>query len=70
MPTDPDATTDRLRRAVRAFVEHYREERNHQGLDNVLLFSAAADASVATTEPVECKERLGGLLKFYCRRAA
>src|SRR5215471_8925540 len=30
-----------LRRAVREFVAHYHEERNHQGLGNVLIFSIA-----------------------------
>jgi putative transposase len=27
-----------LRRALSEYVDHYREERNHQGKDNVLLF--------------------------------
>src|SRR6516225_4566212 len=30
-----------LRRAVREFVAHYHEERNHQGLGNVLIFPVA-----------------------------
>ncbi len=57
-----------LRRAVCEYVEHYHEERNHQGLGNELI-DAAVDSQL-TCGPVECKKRLGGLLKFYRRRAA
>jgi hypothetical protein len=59
-----------LRRALNAFVDHYREERNHQGKGNVLLFPSANNTSRLLDAPVECKERLGGLLKFYHRKAA
>ncbi len=59
-----------LRRALSAFVDHYREERNHQGKGNVLLFPSANNTSRLLEAPVECKERLGGLLKFYHRKAA
>src|SRR5215467_12379306 len=31
-----------LRRAMKNFCEHYHEERNHQGNNNALLFSASA----------------------------
>ena len=57
----------RLRRSVHEFVQHYRFERNHQGLGNVLIEGAAAPAN--TNGRVERRERLGGLLNFY-RRAA
>ena len=56
-----------LRAAVRAFVQHYHEERPHQGLGNELI---APKTMVAGTGPVRCRERLGGLLKFYYREAA
>ena len=56
-----------LRRAVREFVEHYEHERNHQGLDNELIVPMAEPAN--ENEPIECRERLGGLLKFYKRVA-
>ena len=59
-----------LRRALRAFVDHYREERNHQGKGNVLLFPSSDHASRSKEDLIECKERLGGLLKFYYRKAA
>ena len=59
-----------LRRAVTAFVEHYHGERNHQGKENVLLFPAAQQWVGCRDGNVRCKERLGGLLKYYHGEAA
>jgi transposase InsO family protein len=56
-----------LRAAVRAFVHHYHEERPHQGLSNKLI---APTTTVIGTGPIKCRERLGGLLRFYYREAA
>ena len=56
-----------LRRALSEYDEHYHAERNHQGKDNVLLFSRYT--SLRRTGPVQCRERLGGLLR-YCHREA
>ena len=56
-----------LRAAVRQFVLHYHEERPHQGLGNELI---APPTTVTGTGPIACRERLGGLLKFYDREAA
>jgi transposase InsO family protein len=56
-----------LRAAVRAFVQHYHEERPHQGLGNELI---APKATSIGTGPVTCRRRLGGVLKFYYREAA
>jgi transposase InsO family protein len=56
-----------LRAAVRAFMGHYHEERPHQGLGNELI---APTTPVIETGPINCRERLGGLLKFYYREAA
>ncbi|TWT66243.1 Integrase core domain protein [Posidoniimonas polymericola] len=58
---------DALRNAVREYLEHYHAERNHQGLDNRLI--------EAPDEPppdgvIQCRERLGGMLKHYHRAAA
>ncbi len=47
-------------------MDHYHEERPHQGLGNELI----APKAVIGTGPIECRERLGGLLKFYYREAA
>ena len=57
-----------LRRAVREFVAHYHEERNHQGLGNVLIVPVADQTPLH--DRVACRERLGGLLKYYHRPAA
>jgi hypothetical protein len=57
-----------LRRAVSNFLEHFHRERNHQGKDNLLLFPVAAGAASAQGA-IRCRERLGGLLKYYSRAA-
>jgi transposase InsO family protein len=57
-----------LERAVAEYVAHYHAERNHQGLGNELIEPDEEVGSVAGK--IECRERLGGLLKFYHRRAA
>ena len=57
-----------LRAVVREFVEHYHAERNHQGLGNVVPFPSPD--SVARVGRVERRQRLGGLLNFYERKAA
>src|SRR5262249_36645437 len=56
-----------LRVAVQAFLHHYHEERPHEGLANELI---APTTPVIATGPIACRERLGGLLKFYDRDAA
>lgn len=57
-----------LRRAVREFLEHYHRERNHQGLQNGLIESVAGIGGTEGT--IQCRERLGGMLRYYHRRAA
>ncbi len=57
-----------LRRALREYVAHYHSERNHQGVGNQLLQPVATVSS--TDEPIQCRERLGGMLNFYYREAA
>jgi integrase-like protein len=44
--------------AIDNFIEHYHTERNHQGLKN------------KHDGEIQCRERLGGLLKYYHRVAA
>ena len=56
-----------LRATVRAFIDHYHQERPHQGLNNTLI---APEITSIGQGPVRCRERLGGLLKFYYREAA
>ena len=57
-----------LRRAVSAFLEHYHAERNHQGLDNQIIEPGAEVGAVIGQ--IECRERLGGMLRYYYRNAA
>src|SRR5262245_15601314 len=57
-----------LRRALNEFLEHYHAERNHQGKGNVLLFPR--DTHIRSEGPVQCRERLGGLLRYYHQEAA
>ncbi|MFL6446461.1 MAG: integrase core domain-containing protein [Bryobacteraceae bacterium] len=59
-----------LRKAIRDFVLHYHEERNHQGKGNQLLFPRAVLSHAPTHGNVRCEQRLGGLLKYYHREAA
>jgi transposase InsO family protein len=58
-----------LRHALTHYVEHFHHERNHQGKGNVLLFPTVSQDTVRQG-PVQCRERLGGLLKHYEREAA
>jgi hypothetical protein len=57
-----------LRRALGEYVEHYHAERNHQGKGNILLFPRRANSH--PEKPVQCRERLGGLLRYYHQEAA
>ena len=57
-----------LRRALSDYVDHFHAERNHQGKGNVLLFPR--DTHRHREGPVRCRERLGGLLRYYHQKAA
>jgi transposase InsO family protein len=58
-----------FRHVLTQYVEHFHHERNHQGKDNVLLFPLISQ-DTARQGPMPCRERLGGLLKYYTREAA
>ena len=58
-----------LQHALHEYVEHYHHERHHQGKGNVRLFPAVSQAPDCEG-PIQCRERLGGLLKYYVREAA
>jgi putative transposase len=58
-----------LRHTLQEYVKHYHHERNHQGKGNVLLFPTSR-TDESRTGPIHCRERLGGLLKYYTREAA
>jgi putative transposase len=59
-----------LQRALVEFIQHYHFERNHQDKGNVLLFPSGNDMRSNGCAQVQCRERLGGLLNYYCARAA
>jgi putative transposase len=58
-----------LRHVLSEYLAHYHEERCHQGLGNVIPFPKHSPAN-DRERPIVCHERLGGLLKFYGRKAA
>ena len=55
-----------LIRAVDQFCEHYHRERNHQGLENKIV---EPDFDSNGQGAVQCRKRLGGLLRYYHRDA-
>src|SRR5712691_780370 len=56
-----------LRRTIAEHVEHYHRERNHQGLANELIEGAAIREG--NSDRIRRRQRLGGLLSYYCRAA-
>ena len=57
-----------LRRALIEYVAHFRCERNDQGLGNRLPETCSTVSS--TDGPIQCHERVGGMLNYYYREAA
>ena len=57
-----------LCRAASEFMEHSREERNYQGLENRLI--RGQPAAVDSIGIVQRRPRLGGILNFCYRKAA
>jgi putative transposase len=55
--------------ALQEFVEHYHQERPHQGMGNVMLIPLPS-AHMEHGGSIRCRERLGGLLKYYDHAAA
>jgi putative transposase len=58
-----------LSRVLTEYSRHYHSERNHQGKGNRLLFPHVTEKPHPLHRSIECRHRLGGLLKYY-RRAA
>lgn len=52
-----------LRRSLREYTEHYRLERNHQGIGNRTIFPLAAPERPC--DSAETRRRLGGVLNYY-----
>jgi putative transposase len=57
-----------LRQALEQFLTHYHRERNHQGLGKRLI-DPGKEVGRSVGE-VRCRERLGGMLRYYYRQAA
>lgn len=57
-----------LRSAIQQYVEHYHEERPHQGIGNEMIAPLRRDR--IQTGPVRRRQRLGGMLSYYYREAA
>ena len=57
-----------LRMAISEYVEHYHAERNHQGLENALIAPGLEVGGLSG--PVLRRERLGGMMSYYRRKAA
>jgi putative transposase len=55
-----------LVRTVTEYVSHYHTERTHQGIGNESISRMARQDAGS----IEVRERLGGLLRYYYRRAA
>jgi putative transposase len=58
-----------LRYVLTEYLAHYHTERPHQGKGNVMLFPSAQAVS-DSERMIECRERLGGLLRYYHHKAA
>ena len=52
-----------LSHVLKEYVAHYHQERPHQGKGNVVLLPSP-DQDPARQGPIQCRERLGGLLKY------
>ncbi len=57
-----------LRNAIETYLEHFHAERNHQGLVNRLV--EPGEEVGRRDGEVICRERLGGMLRYYYRKAA
>ena len=57
-----------LRNAVGTFLAHFHTERNHQGLANRVI--EPGEEIDRRNGEILCRERLGGMLRYYYRKAA
>ena len=57
-----------LRNAVQQFLAYYHAERNHQSLDNEII--QPGEEVGRHDGEIQCRERLGGMLRYYYRDAA
>jgi transposase InsO family protein len=57
-----------LQAAAAEFLRHFHAERHHQGMGNRLLIPGSEVGQMSGE--ILCRERLGGLLRYYHRKAA
>ena len=57
-----------LRSTITEFIRHYHGERPHQGLNNCLI--DPDETAGRTVGSIVCRERVGGVLRYYHREAA
>jgi putative transposase len=57
-----------LQSATTCFLEHNHAERSRQGLGNRLI--EPGEEAARTTGKIVCRQRLGGLLRYYYHEAA
>jgi hypothetical protein len=67
--TRPKGGEQVLWHVLNHYISHYHQERPHQGKGNILLFPSAR-VNQGPEGSIQCRERLGGLLKYYHRKAA
>lgn len=53
---------------ISEYLQHFHAERNHQELANVIPFPETTATN--DSAPIERRQRLGGLLTYYHRKAA
>ena len=71
MPVEADSVWGAfITASVAAICGAYHEERNHQGKENLILCPLKREGARDRKASVRCRERLGGLLKYYEREAA
>jgi hypothetical protein len=58
---------DALRNSIREFLDHFHQERNHQGLGNRLIIPI--NATINSEGRIERRERLSGLMNYYYKAA-
>jgi len=60
-----------LRHLIKQFIEHHLMERYHQGIGSQIIKPKTSPSNDnAILGPIECRSRLGGLLRYYHRKAA
>jgi len=59
-----------LEQVLSEYAAHYHTGRNHQGVGSRLLFPEKKKKDLTNSGEIVCRERLGGLLKYYSHRVA